>query len=116
MYLEKIMTKEEFIKKYNSMTVTDFAKEVGVTRQVIVKMARKYSLPYKKNGGEIRKKKAIKISIEELKRLYLTTRTSELAKQFNVSVATLVRILKEHGVEMKKPGWGIRERKIIVEG
>lgn len=119
MQLEKKFTKEEFVELYNKNSVTDLAKKLGFTRQTIILMARKYGLPHKKiGGGEIRKKyKTAKVNIKELESLYRTMKTVDLAKKFNISATTLVKILKEHGVEMKKPGGqGIRERKLIVEG
>ena len=111
-----MLTKEEFTNKYNSMTLGDFARESGVSKQTIARQARKYGLPHKKRGG-VKPQKTVTIGIEELKRLYFTTKTSDLAKRLNVCVATLVKILKEHGVEMKRPGGkGIRKRKLVVEG
>ncbi|MDY6396080.1 MAG: hypothetical protein SPL29_06630 [Bacteroidales bacterium] len=115
MELEKRYTKEEFTRIYNANSVTDLAKKLGYSRQTIIAMAKKYGLPHKKNGGDVRKHKTIKISVKELEELYRKTRTIDLAKRFNVSVATLVKILKQHGIEMKKPGWGTRERKLVVE-
>lgn len=109
-------TKEEFIDMYNKNTVTDLCKTLKVSRPTIIGLARKYNLPYKKNGGEIRKHKTVKIEVKELERLYKTMRTKDLAKRLNLSVTTLVKILKEHGIEIKKAGFGYRERKIIVEG
>lgn len=116
MILEEKYTKEEFTKLYNENSVTDLAKKLGYSRQTIILMAKKYGLPHKKKGGEVRKHKTIKVSVGELETLYRTTKTVDLARRFNVSVSTLVKILKQHGIEMKKPGLGIRERKIIVEG
>jgi transposase len=109
------ITEESFRENYDKMTVTDLTKFFNVSRSTIVSLAKKYGLPQKTNGG-YKPKKAIRISKEELKRLYNTTRTSDLAKTFGVSVATLVRIIKENGIEIKKTGRGVRQRKIIVEG
>lgn len=116
MILEEKFTREEFTKLYNENSVTDLAKKLGYSRQTIILMAKKYGLPHKKKGGEVRKHKTITVNVKELELLYKTTRTVDLAKRFNVSVATLVKILKQHGIKMKKPGWGTRERKLVVEG
>lgn len=111
-----MLTREEFTSKYNSMSLGDFAKEQSVSKRTIARQARKYGLPYKKRGGA-KPIKSITIGIEELKKLYFTTKTSDLAKRLNICVATLVKILKEHGVEMKRPGGKeIKKRKLIVEG
>lgn len=111
-----MLTKEEFTSKYNSMSLGEFAKEQNCSKQTIARQARKYGLPYKKRGGK-KPFKTVTIGIEELKSLYFTTKTSDLAKRLNVCVATLVKILKEHGVEMKRPGGKeIRKRKLVVEG
>lgn len=115
MILEKLFSREEFTKLYKENSVTDLAKKLGYSRQTIIAMARKYGLPHKPKGGEVRKHKTITINVKELERLYKTTRTVDLAKRFNVSVATLVKILKQHNIEIKKPGWGVRERKLVVE-
>lgn len=115
MKLEKMFSKEEFIKLYNENSVTDLAKKLGFSRQTIIIMARKYGLPHKPKGGEVRKHKTITIGVKELEHLYRTTRTTDLAKRFGVSVATLVKILKQHNIEIKTPGWGVRARKLVVE-
>lgn len=115
--LEKKYTKEEFVKLYNEYTTTDLVKITKCCRATIIDMARKYGLPCKKHGHQKGKGiKTIHISVKELENLYNTTRTIDLAKRFGISVATLVKIVKQNGIELKKPGWGLRERKIIVEG
>lgn len=113
--LEKKYTKEEFINLYKRYSVTELAKLAKVSRQTVIVMAKKYGLPHKKNGGDVRKHKAIKIDIKDLEHLYRTTKTKDLAKRFRVSIATLVKILKQHGVKMKTQADSIRDRKIVVE-
>ena len=113
--IETLCSKKEFIDLYNKNTVTDLAKKFRVSRQTVILLARKYNLPHKPNGGAIRKHKTITIGVKEFEHLYKTTRTKDLAKKFRVSITTLVKIAKENGIEMKKPGWGIRERKLIIK-
>lgn len=108
------ISKEEFIKKYNSTTTTNLAKELGVTRQTIITMAKKYNLPHKKRTGK--PKKTFKISKKELEKMYRTNKTKDVARCFGCSIVTLLRVLKENGIELKKVGHGVRSRKIIVEG
>lgn len=57
----------------------------------------------------------MKISKEELENLYRTKRTADVAKELGVSVPTLIRYLKANGIAMKSPGWGARQKKLIVE-
>lgn len=108
--------KEDFIKLYNENSVTNLAKKFRVSRPTVILMAKKYGLPHKKKGGDVRKCKTIKIDVKELERLYRTNTSKELAKRFKISVTTLVKLIKSNGIELKKPGFGVRERKIIVEG
>ena len=63
-----------------------------------------------------RKHKTITIDVKELEKLYKTTKTKVLAKRLKVSVATLVKILKQHGIQMKTQANSVRDRKLIVEG
>lgn len=114
--LEIKYSKEDFVKMYKENSVTDLAKKLRVSRQTIIAMARKYNLPHKPKGGEIRKHKTITIDIKELEKLYKTTKTKILAKRLKVSVATLVKILKQHGIQMKTQANSVRDRKLIVEG
>ena len=107
--------KDAFIKLYNENSVTNLAKMLKVSRATVIAMAKKYSLPHKKNGGDIRRHKAIKIDIKELEHLYRTTKTKDLAKRFRVSITTLVKIIKENGIKVKEKGFSVRDRKIIVE-
>lgn len=109
------ISKEEFIERYNKTSVTKLAEELGVCRMTVLNRARKYNLPYKKAGG-CKPKKSVIVSKEELKRLYNTMRTSDLANFFGVSIVTLLRIVKEQGIELKKVGHGVRQRKVVVEG
>lgn len=109
------ISKSEFIDKYNSMSVTQMAKLLNVSRQTIITTAKKYELPKKKSGGA-KPKKAVVISKSELENLYKTTRTIDLARMLGVSVVTLIRILKENGIEIKTIGHGVRQRKVVVEG
>ena len=51
MYLRDKITKEDFIQKYNSMSNTELAKKLRVSRQTIVYMAKKYGLEQKHKGG-----------------------------------------------------------------
>ena len=113
--LEKF-SKEDFEQMYKENSVTDLAKKLKVSRQTVVSMAKKYGLPQKPKGGEVRKHKTIKIDVKELERLYRTMTTQDLAKKLRVSVTTLVKIVKENGIELKKQGYGVRFRKVIVEG
>lgn len=113
--LEKY-NKEEFISMYNENSVTNLAKMLKVSRQTVVSMAKKYGLPHKPKGGEIRRHKTIKIDVAELERLYKTTKTRVLAKRLGVSVTTLVKIIKENGIKVKTASDGVRFRKLVVEG
>lgn len=115
MQLKDIISREEFEKMYSTMTITEMAKILKVSRQTVITQAKNYGLKHKTAGG-YKPTKTIKISKEELERLYTTTKTTELAKNLGVCVATLVRIIKENGIKVKSPGWGIRPRKIVVEG
>lgn len=114
--LESKYTKDEFIDLYKNNSVTDLAKMMRVSRQTVISMAHKYGLPHKPKGGEIRKHKTITIDVKELEKLYKTTKTKVLAKRLKVSVATLVKILKQHGIQMKTQANSVRDRKLIVEG
>lgn len=109
------LSREEFTQKYKSMSVTNMAKEFGVSRQTIITMAKKYGLPQKHRGGA-KPKKTIVISKEELEKLYNTTKTTDLAKMLRISVVTLLRIIKESGIKVKTIGHGVRQRKVVVEG
>lgn len=113
--LKDRISKEAFIHRYNSTTTTNLAKELGVSRQTIITMAKKYNLPHKKRGGS-KPKKTFKISKQELEKMYRTNKTEDVAKCFGCSIVTLLRVLKENGIELKKVGHGVRSRKIIVEG
>lgn len=107
-------TKEEFTKLYTENTTTELVRKLKVSRGTIVKVANSFGLTMKK-GGQPKKKACL--SIEELKRLYNTITTKELAKRANVSITTLTKILKENGVKMKQRGQGVRTPKIgITEG
>ena len=97
------------------MSVTQMAKLVNVSRQTIITTAKKYGLPQKHRGGA-KPKKSVVISKEELEKLYRTTRTTDLARMFGVSVVTLIRIIKENGIKIKTIGHGVRQRKVVVEG
>lgn len=114
MYLRDKITKEDFIQKYNSMSNTELAKKLRVSRQTIVYMAKKYGLEQKHKGGA-KPIKVIKIEKEELKRLYETMTTKDLAKKFGVSITTLLRNVKLTGAKMKRPGCN-KVKKIVVEG
>lgn len=107
--------KDEFVSMYKENSVTDLAKMLKVSRQTVVSMAKKYGLPHKPKGGEVRKHKTIKIGVKELEELYRTTKTRVLAKRFGVSVATLVKIIKQNGIKVKTQGDGVRFRKLVVE-
>lgn len=109
------ITKEEFKNKYKSMSVTQMAKLLNVSRQTIITTAKKYGLPKKKSGGA-KPKKTIVISKEELENLYRTTRTVDLARMLGISIVTLLRIIKESGIKIKTIGHGVRQRKVVVEG
>ena len=109
------ISKEDFIEKYNSMSTTEMARVLGLSRQTIVNLARKYQLPYKQSGGH-KPKKTIVISKQELERLYNTMTTKELARFLDISTVTLVRIVKDNGIKLKTVGHGVRKRKIVVEG
>ena len=113
--LKNKISKEDFIDRYNSTTVTGLARELCVSRQTIVNMAKKYNLPHKPSGGHRQKYTAV-LSKQELERLYNTMRTSDLANFLGVSITTVVRIIKENGIELKKVGHGVRQRKVVVEG
>lgn len=114
--LEKKYTKEEFVDLYNKNSVTELAKKMRVSRQTIIVMAKKYGLPHKKKGGDVRPHKTIKIDVKDLERLYRTTKTKDLAKKLKVSITTLVKIIKQNGITVKEKGFSVRDRKIIVEG
>jgi len=113
--LKDRISKEDFISKYNSMSITELSKELKVSRPTINSLAKKYNLPFKKSGGYKPKKTAV-ISRHELERLYKTMRTSDLAKFLGVSTVTLLRIVKDNGIELKRVGHGVRQRKVVVEG
>ena len=113
--LSKKISKEEFIDRYNSTTVTGLARELCVSRQTIVNMAKKYNLPHKQSGG-CRPKYTVVLSKQELEKMYRSMRTIDLANYLGVSAMTVVRIIKENGIELKTIGHGVRRKKIIVEG
>lgn len=46
----------------------------------------------------------MQIKKAELKKMYETTKTVDLAKKIGVSVPTLIRILKQAGIETKGSG------------
>lgn len=114
MYLRDRLTKKEFTTKYNSMSNTELAKELRVSRQTIVAMAKKYGLEQKHKGGA-KPIKVIKIEKEELKRLYETMTTKDLAKKLGVSITTLLKNVKQTGAKMKRPGCN-KVKKILLEG
>lgn len=113
MYLTEIISKENFIKMYKTMNNTEMAKKLGVSRWAILHLARQYGLEHKKKGG-FKPRKTIKINLSELKTMYETMTTKDMAKKLNVSIVTLLKVLKEQGIKMKKPG--NRTKKLIVEG
>lgn len=114
MFLEEKMSKAEFVSKYNSMTNTELAKELRVSRQTVICMAKKYGLKQKHKGGA-KPIKVIKIEKEELRRLYETMTTKDLAKKLGVSITTLLKNVKLTGAKMKRPGCN-KAKKIVLEG
>lgn len=114
MYLRDRLTKKEFTTKYNNMTNTELAKELKVSRQAVICMAKKYGLKQKHKGGA-KPIKVIKIEKEELRRLYETTTTKDLAKKLGVSITTLLKNVKRTGAKMKRPGCN-KVKKIVLEG
>lgn len=58
----------------------------------------------------------MKLSREELEKRYFSTRNTELAKELNISVPTLMLLIDKAGIERKGSGNAYNKDKINIEG
>lgn len=101
------ISKNELKKLYweCNLSTIQIASNFGCTKTTVLRRMRKYGIP-RRNLSEAHLKRSISISQEHLKKLYCHDKLStfEIAKKIGVSQPYIRRLLKKHGIKLRRAG------------
>ncbi|MGV0736063.1 TniQ family protein [Mycobacterium syngnathidarum] len=110
------LSREHLIDLYDSqrMSLRDIAENVGVSRQIIARLAHDYDLPLRGPGLQPR----TTIEREWLYDQYVNKRRAlpEIAKEAGMSTANMARWAKTHAIPMRGRGGGSHTKRLRIRG